>query len=116
MLPRLSFVFHSLEQLYVPNLNINQRWKQNGTTVVGGHGQGNELNQLDRPCGLFIDDDQTIYVADTYNRRIVEWKRNAINGQIVAGGNGQGDRNDQLNYPRKVIVDKQNDSHHFRCQ
>jgi len=59
---------------------------------------------------MFIDDDQTIYVADTVNHRIVEWKKNEINGRIVAGGNGKGNRNDQLNKPRKVIVDKQNDS------
>ncbi len=59
---------------------------------------------------MFIDDDQTIYVADTHNHRIVEWKRNANNGQIIAGGNGQGNRNDQLNHPTKVIVDKENDS------
>jgi sugar lactone lactonase YvrE len=59
---------------------------------------------------VFIDDDQTIYVADFDNHRIVEWKRNAINGQIVAGGNDQGNRNDQLNDPTKVIIDKENDS------
>ncbi len=59
---------------------------------------------------MFIDDDQTIYIADTFNHRIVEWKSDANNGQIVAGGNGQGNRNDQLNYPTKVIVDKENDS------
>jgi sugar lactone lactonase YvrE len=59
---------------------------------------------------VFIDDDQTIYVADTRNDRIVEWKSDAINGQIVAGGNERGNRNDQLDYPTKVIVDKENDS------
>jgi sugar lactone lactonase YvrE len=59
---------------------------------------------------VFIDDDQTIYVADHLNHRIVEWKSDANNGQIVAGGNDQGNRNDQLNYPTKVIVDKENDS------
>jgi sugar lactone lactonase YvrE len=59
---------------------------------------------------MFIDDDQTIYVADTWNHRIIEWKSDANNGQIVAGENGQGNRNDQLNRPTKVIVDKENDS------
>ncbi len=59
---------------------------------------------------MFIDDDQTVYVADTHNHRIVEWKRNAINGQIVAGGNSSGERNDQLNNSTKVIIDKENDS------
>ena len=47
---------------------------------------------------MFIDDDQTIYVAEWGNHRIVEWKSGATNGQVVAGGNGQGNRNDQLNY------------------
>ncbi len=59
---------------------------------------------------MFIDDDQTIYVADYGNHRIVEWKSDANNGRIVAGGNGEGNRNDQLNGPTKMIVDKENDS------
>jgi sugar lactone lactonase YvrE len=58
---------------------------------------------------MFIDDDQTIYVADWGNDRIMEWKRNATSGQIVAGGNREGNRNDQLNRPSKVIIDKEND-------
>jgi hypothetical protein len=57
------------------SLNINQRWKQGATTTAGGHGQGNQLNQPFDPRGAFIDDDQTIYVADTGNHRIVEWKK-----------------------------------------
>jgi sugar lactone lactonase YvrE len=36
---------------------------------------------------VYIDDDQTIYVADSANHRIVEWKSDAINGQIVASEN-----------------------------
>jgi sugar lactone lactonase YvrE len=68
------------------------------------------LNQLSNPEGLFIDGDQTIYIADTSNHRIMEWKKNEINGQIIAGGNGGGNRNDQLNGPTAVIVDQENDS------
>ncbi len=68
------------------------------------------MNQLSNSFSLFIDDDQTIYVADTWNHRIVEWKKNEINGQIVAGGNGQGNRLDQFDQPTKVIVDQENDS------
>ena len=59
---------------------------------------------------MFIDDDQTIYIADYENHRIVEWKKNSNNSQIVAGGNGEGNRNDQLNEPVKVVIDQQNDS------
>ncbi len=52
---------------------------------------------------MYIDDDQTIYIADCVNHRIMKWKNGAINGQIVAGGN------DQLNLPTSVIIDKEND-------
>ncbi|CAF3084462.1 unnamed protein product [Rotaria sp. Silwood2] len=60
--------------------------------------------------GIYVDDDQTVYIVDTDNHRIVEWKSDATSGQAVAGDNGQGNRADQLNYPRDVIVDKETDS------
>jgi len=59
---------------------------------------------------VFIDDDQTIYVADSWNHRIMEWKSGATNGQVVAGGNGEGNRNDQLSGPTNMIIDKESDS------
>jgi sugar lactone lactonase YvrE len=89
-------------------LNSNQKWIQNGITQAGGQGKGNGLNQLDSPFGVYIDDEQNIYVADTLNYRIMEWKKGAIHGQVVAGGNGQGNRIDQLNFPTHVIIDKKN--------
>jgi sugar lactone lactonase YvrE len=58
---------------------------------------------------VYIDDDQTIYVTDCGNDRIVEWKCGANNGQVVAGGNGHGNETNQLHWPRDVIVDKQRD-------
>ena len=88
------------------NLNFNQTWKQLGTTVLWGHGDGNILNKLSYPHGRFIDDHQTVVIADNWDHRIVEWKHNSKNSQIVAGGNG----NDQLSYPTNVIIDPQNDS------
>ncbi|CAF0743707.1 unnamed protein product [Adineta steineri] len=100
------------EQLVLVNhININTKWKQHGITIAGGNGHGNQLNQLSCPWSIYVDDDhQTIYIADFWNSRIVEWKYGAKNGQIVAGGNGQGNRSDQLNGPTDVIVDKKNDS------
>ncbi len=59
---------------------------------------------------MYIDDDETVYVADYSNHRIVEWINDAKNGQVVAGGNGQGNQNNQLNSPTNVIIDKENDS------
>ncbi|CAF1400598.1 unnamed protein product, partial [Rotaria sp. Silwood1] len=92
------------------DIHPNARWQQNGTTVAGGNRQGNGINQLSYPWGLYVDDDQTIYVADTSNNRIVEWKLGAKSGQVVAGGNGQGSGNHQLSSPEDVIVDKGTDS------
>jgi sugar lactone lactonase YvrE len=59
---------------------------------------------------LYIDDDQTIYIADRSNHRIIEWKWNATSGQVVAGGNKEGNEAHQLSYPRDVIVDKERDN------
>jgi sugar lactone lactonase YvrE len=95
-----------LEQLNVP---INTKWTQNGVTVAGGNGEGEQLNQFYYPWGFDVDDEQTIYVADTFNHRIVEWKKGATSGRVVAGGKGKGNRNDQLYCPKKVIIDKNND-------
>jgi sugar lactone lactonase YvrE len=85
-------------------------WQQNGLTVAGGNGWGNGINQFYNPYGLYVDDDQTVYVADEVNCRIVEWKSGATSGQVVAGGNGQGNGAHQLSGPRDVIVDKERDS------
>jgi sugar lactone lactonase YvrE len=94
-----------------PHININTKWKQNGLTIAGGNGKGNQFNQLSRPQGIYVDDDhQCIYIADYDNHRIVQWKFDAKMGQIAAGGNGEGDRMDQLNQPTDVIVDKKTDS------
>ncbi len=82
---------------------------QNGITVAGGNGWGPRLNQLFWSWGMYVDDNQNVYVADRLNHRIMEWKSGATSGRVVAGGNGAGIRNDQLNYPTNVIVDKQND-------
>ncbi|CAF1196595.1 unnamed protein product [Rotaria sp. Silwood1] len=93
------------------NLNANAKWIQHGVTVAGGNGYGSGLNQLHFPWGLCIDDDdQTIYIAEYYNNRIVEWKYGATTGRIVAGGNGLGNHLDQFNSPRDVIIDKETNS------
>ncbi|CAF2950076.1 unnamed protein product [Rotaria sp. Silwood2] len=78
--------------------------------MAGENRQGNGINQLSNPLGLYVDDDQTVYVADRSNHRIVEWKWDVMSGQVVAGGNGQGSGAHQLSYPYDVIVDKERDS------
>ncbi|CAF4830933.1 unnamed protein product, partial [Rotaria socialis] len=78
------------------------------TTIRNGSGSG--FNQLIQPLGLYVDDAQTVYVADRNNHRIVGWKWNATSGEVVAGGNGEGNGTHQLFNPFDVIVDKERDS------
>ena len=56
-----------------------------------------------------MDDDQTVYIADAHNHRIVEWTYGAASGRVVAGGNGQENRTDQFHNPTDVIVEKETD-------
>ncbi|CAF1564622.1 unnamed protein product, partial [Rotaria sp. Silwood1] len=93
-----------------PPIRANARWAQNGVTVAGGHARGGANNQLNDPWGLFVDDDQTVIVADHANNRIIQWKVGDTSGQVIAGGNGRGNRLDQLNSPMDVLIDKETDS------
>ncbi|CAF2816696.1 unnamed protein product [Rotaria sp. Silwood2] len=104
-----GYVHFDSSEIWSDNSNIadNARWIQKAVTVAGGHGEGNATNQLNHPRGLFVDDDQTIIIADTDNHRIIQWKINKTNGQVVAGGNGQGNRLDQLDRPTDVLIDKE---------
>ncbi|CAF2233697.1 unnamed protein product [Rotaria magnacalcarata] len=93
------------------NIPVNAKWSQNGVTIAGGHGDRNATNRLSYPHGLFVDDDQTVVIADLRNHRIMQWKNSdTTNGQVAAVGNGQGNGLHQLNYPRDVLIDKETDS------
>ncbi|CAF3558931.1 unnamed protein product, partial [Rotaria socialis] len=93
------------------NIPADAKWTQNGVTVSGGNGKGGATNQLNYPYGLFVDDDQTVVIADYWNNRIIQWKNgDTTNGQVVAGGNGQGNGLNQFQWPTDVLIDKDTDS------
>ncbi|CAM4844922.1 unnamed protein product [Rotaria magnacalcarata] len=93
------------------NIPANAKWAQNGVTVAGGNGGGSATNQLWFPHGLFVDNDQTVVIADNGNHRIIQWKNgDTTNGQVVAGGTGAGNGLHQLRYPTDVLIDKETDS------
>ena len=95
----------------IPNIPLNGRWAQNGVTIAGGHGDGNATNQLFYPQALSIDeDDQVIFIADSANNRIVQWKIGDTNGQVVVDTHGQGNALNQLIYPSDLLIDKATDS------
>ncbi|CAF2792280.1 unnamed protein product [Rotaria sp. Silwood2] len=106
----MKVCFVSVPLLRSANLNANAKWIHDGVTVAGGNGAGSELNQLHNPWDLYVDGEQTIYIAEFKNHRIVEWKCGATTGRVVAGGNGEGNHSDQLCGPTSMIIDKQGDS------
>ncbi|CAF0963276.1 unnamed protein product [Rotaria sordida] len=106
----MTKLYITIGQLHLPNIDFNTKWSQYGVTVAGGNGPGSAVNQLYYPWDMYVDNDQTIYVAEYSNQRITEWKCGATNGQVVAGGNKQGNRTNQLNGPANVIIDKENDN------
>ncbi|CAF1037801.1 unnamed protein product [Adineta steineri] len=98
--------------LYVTDVEKNEvrRWKMGdynnkGTVVAGAKGKGDKLNQLDFPAFIFVDEDQSVYISDKDNHRVMKWRKDATEGTVVAGGNGEGRKRNQLSYPRAVAVD-----------
>ena len=104
-----SFVFFFVFIFSVPLRTVAQaRWSTNGLAVAGGFGEGAGLNQLHFPFGLDIDDDGSLFIADTHNHRIVRWRPNARQGEIIAGGEGPNNLPRQLNEPLAVLIDRIN--------
>lgn len=94
----------------VLDLPTNARWAQEGVTIAGGHGFGSANNQLLYPCGLDVDNDDMIIIADYGNCCIMQWKKGDMNGHVVAGGNEQGNSINQLNSAFDVLVDEKTNS------
>ncbi|CAF2920446.1 unnamed protein product [Rotaria sp. Silwood2] len=99
-----------VESSGIPKLDENTKWIQDGTTVAGGKRWGTDLGSLNFPSGICVDDDETVYIADYSNNRVVEWKKGATSGKVVAGDGDQRNRADRLRHPKDVIFDKTSDS------
>jgi DNA-binding beta-propeller fold protein YncE len=79
------------------------KWKQNGITVF----HQSDFDEYNFNLNaLYIDDDQTIYMAEVQKHRVIELKLNRTNISVVAGGNGSF----ELYRPTDIIIDKKSDS------
>ncbi|CAF1465532.1 unnamed protein product [Rotaria sp. Silwood1] len=78
-----------------------------GIVVAGGQGEGKALAQLYHPEGLFVDTLGTIYVADSWNDRVLRWPKGAQQGTVIVGGNGKGAGANQFNGFRGLSFDRQ---------
>lgn len=76
-----------------------------GRVVAGGNGRGSRLNQLNNPTYICIGNDQSLYISDSDNNRVVRWDKDARRGVLIAGGKGKGKNLEQLDYPTGLVVD-----------
>ncbi|CAF5156594.1 unnamed protein product, partial [Rotaria magnacalcarata] len=55
-----------------------------GVTVAGGQGSGSGLNQLSGPYQVLVDSTTgSLFIGDTYNKRIVKWTKDAKQGEVL---------------------------------
>ena len=57
-----------------------------GKVIAGGQGQGNRLDQLDRPTDVLIDKEtNSLFIADRWNRRVLRWSRRqeTTQGEVI---------------------------------
>lgn len=83
-------------------------WNPIGITVAGLNCTPNTTDRtLHQPQWITVDAEKTLYIADTFNHRIQQWKANDTKGTTVAGqSNGsEGYGLDSLCYPSAVLVD-----------
>ncbi|CAF4173529.1 unnamed protein product, partial [Rotaria sordida] len=53
--------------------------------IVAGNGSsGSEQNQLNYPQGIYVDNNGSLFIADTKNNRIQKWLQNSTIGITVA--------------------------------
>lgn len=90
---------HEIKRYLMGNM---KQWE----VVAGGNKQGNGYHQLNLPTFICVDNDQSVYVSDTQNHRIMKWPSGAQEGIVVAGGSGAGNDRKQLSSPRGLFIDQ----------
>ncbi len=75
--------------LYVSNTADNhiKRWcvgDTTGTVAAGGNGRSDRLDQLNDPYYIFVDQNQSVYISDNKNHRVMKWaKKKALLWRVV---------------------------------
>ncbi|CAF4418590.1 unnamed protein product, partial [Rotaria socialis] len=82
-----------------------------GITIAGSSGSaGSSLSQLYNPSKIFVSSNQTMYILDTTNYRVLTWIVGDLLGYVVAGGNGNGGAFTQIGVSYGMFV---TDSHNI---
>lgn len=105
-----SLFIDTKNALYCAMGDLHQIGKQANITdiytiiIVAGNGtNGTESHLLRQPCGIFVDKNFTLYVADTNNHRIQRFFKGELNGTTIAGNGAPGTIS--LSSPHSIFLD-----------
>jgi len=90
--------------IYVGEYNGNDRitkWSPDLEFVKAFGEHPIEGKRLNRPAGLVVDDEQTLWVADACNHRLVRF---SLNGEVLLTVGRFGDAPGELRYPYDICV------------
>ncbi|CAF4021248.1 unnamed protein product, partial [Adineta steineri] len=65
--------------------SLNDNWMTSNRVAAGTGMWGSDSYQLNGPCGIFVDVNLDLYVADYYNNRVQLFQSGESNGITVAG-------------------------------
>ena len=93
---------------YTLNISKCATWNPDGITVAGNKNgaSGSGFGSLNTPVGMFIDKNNSLFIADRDNHRIMKYDANNTTGIVMAGNLGAGNYFNQLNQPKGVVVDQ----------
>ncbi|CAF1309342.1 unnamed protein product [Adineta steineri] len=84
--------------------SLNDAVTYSNRVAAGTDTSGSASNQLWSPCGIFVDVNLDLYVADCFNDRVQLFQSGELNGITVAGSRSIG-QTIELYYPTGVILD-----------
>ncbi|CAF4902345.1 unnamed protein product, partial [Rotaria sp. Silwood1] len=106
------FVFNATS-IYVSEYGNNRvtKWiisnNNLGQLMAGGAGVGSTSEKLNGPWGIYVDINETLYVADRLNHRIQKWVFGSPIGITIAGQSGVlGSWSYQFNNPTSLTFDQ----------
>ncbi|CAF3985976.1 unnamed protein product [Adineta steineri] len=98
---------HDLNYTCLPRQQCGPPSIQIGTVVAGNADgtSGTSLTALNYPLQVSIAADNSIYVSDYMNNRVLRFKQGSVTGSLVAGTGFGGSSNNQLSGPTGIFVD-----------
>ena len=79
-----------------------------GVTVAGTTGiWGSARSLLYYPTAIYVTNNSTMFILDTWNHRVLRWVPGDPMGTIVAGGQGNGGAFNQIGTSYQLFVDDQ---------